>query len=112
MASKRLGKGRNASVGEKADLEQARERIRNENQRKQDEREESLKRANQFVTDLNARFADWYYVISEDEYKRVHLGQNDLIRESAAAAETGFGIDAFRQLQKEGLKKVAEEGSD
>lgn len=96
------------TVGEKSDLELERERIRKENQRKKDEREEQLKKANQKVAELNARFADWYYVISEDEYKNVHLGRNDLIMESATAKDEGFGVDAFRQLQKEGLKKEPE----
>jgi hypothetical protein len=27
---------------------------------------------------LNARFADWYYVIAEDSFKKIHLGKNDL----------------------------------
>ena len=97
-----------ASIGDRSDLELERERVRKENQRKKDEREEKLNNAKQWVSFLNGRFADWYYIISEDEYKRVHLGQNDLIRESDTAAETGFGIDAFRQLQEEGLQKDSE----
>ncbi len=96
------------SVGEKSDLELERERVRKENQRKKDEREEQLKKANQQVAELNARFADWYYVISEDEYRNVHLNRNDLIMESAQAKEEGFGIDSFRQLQQEGLIKKPE----
>ena len=97
-----------ATVGEKSDLELERERVRKENQRKKDEREEQLKKANQQISELNARFADWYYVISEDEYKNVHLGRNDLIKESATAKEEGFGIDSFRQLQQEGIEKKPE----
>ncbi len=68
---------------EKTDLELERERIRKENQRKQDERDEKLKKANTQIAELNARFADWYYIISEDEYKKVHLGRNDLIAEKS-----------------------------
>jgi hypothetical protein len=92
-----------ADIGDKSDLALQRERIRKENQRKKDEREEKLRQANQRINELNSRFADWYYVISEDEFKRVKLSHNDLIRESAAAREFGFGIDAFRQLQQEGI---------
>lgn len=91
------------------DLELERERINKDNQRKQDEREEQLKTANRIVAELNARFADWYYVISEDEYKRVRLARRDVIRESAAAREQGFGVDAFRQLQQEGLQLKSDE---
>jgi hypothetical protein len=93
------------SEDERSELELERERIRRENQRKQDQREEALNRANQRVELLNARFADWYYIISEAEYKKIHLGRDDLIRESAAAKEEGFGIDAFRKLQQDGLSR-------
>lgn len=93
------------SAAEKADLELQRERIRRENQRIKDEREEQLNEARQMISALNARFADWYYIISEDQYKNVHLRRNDLIRESAAAKQEGFGIDAFRQLQEEGIRQ-------
>ncbi len=96
------------SVGAKSDLELERERIRKENQRKQDERDEKLKKARQKVAELNSRFADWYYVIAEDEYKKIHLGRNDLIKETATAKEEGFGIDSFRQLQQEGIEKKEE----
>jgi hypothetical protein len=86
-----------------SELELQRERILRENQRKKEEREEALNQAKQRVEMLNNRFADWYYVIAEDEYQKIHLGRNDLIRESAAAKEEGFGIDAFRKLQQDGL---------
>lgn len=97
--------GNNAAATEKADLELERERVRKRNQRLKDERQERLSEARQIVSRLNARFADWYYVISEDQYQRIHLRRNELIRESETAKEEGFGIDAFRQLQKEGLRE-------
>lgn len=93
------------ATGEKTDLELERDRIRKENQRKKDEREEKLKKANQQVAELNARFADWYYIISEDEYKKIHLRRDDLIKEKESAKEEGFGADAFRNMKQEGLKK-------
>jgi len=97
--------GKEAPKEEKTDLELERERIRKENQRKQDERDEKLKKANTQVAELNARFADWYYIISEDEYKKVHLGRNDLIAEKSSAAAEGFGVDALRQLEKDGIQE-------
>ena len=96
------------SVGEKSDLELERERVRKENQRKQDERDEKLKKANKKIAELNARFADWYYIIAEDEYKKVHLGRSELIKEKASAKEEGFGVDSFRQLQDDGLEEKPE----
>ena len=97
------------SAAAKSDLELERERIRKENQRKQDERDEKLKKANQKIAELNARFADWYYIIAEDEYKKIHLGRTNLIKEKASATEEGFGIDSLRQLEKEGLQETKKE---
>lgn len=82
-----------------------RDRIRKENQRKMDEWKEKKEKAEQSVAELNARFADWYYVISEDVYKKLHLSRTDIIKEGEKAAEQGTGLDAFRKLEKEGLKK-------
>ncbi|MHB8862379.1 MAG: DUF4340 domain-containing protein [Pirellulaceae bacterium] len=90
--------------GEKTDLELERERIRKENQRKQDERDEKLKKATERISELNARFADWYYIISEDGYKKIQLGRNDLIAEKQSATQEGFGVDSLRQLEEEGIK--------
>ncbi len=98
-------KDKKKSDADKTDLELERERIRKENQRKKDERAEKLKKAKQKVAELNARFADWYYIISEDEYKKIHLRRNDLIKEKESAKTQGIGPDAFRQLKEEGLKK-------
>jgi hypothetical protein len=107
----KAAKDQPAGEEEKSELELARERIRKENQRKKDEREEELKTANQRIRELNARFGDWYYIIAEDEYHKIRLGRDDLIKELESAAEEGFGIDAFRKLQKDGLKKEAEAGA-
>jgi hypothetical protein len=82
-----------------------REQIKRENDRKLKEWEDKRKKAQGRVEELNARFAGWYYVISEDTYKKIHLGRSDIIQEGASAKETGFGIDAFRKLESEGLKK-------
>ncbi|MBM4005516.1 MAG: DUF4340 domain-containing protein [Planctomycetes bacterium] len=86
-----------------ADVE--RERIKKSNERKMSEWRDRKKKAADKVADLNDRFADWYYVISEDSYKKVHLGRADIVREATKAKDEGFGIDAFRKLEKDGLKK-------
>ncbi|MEA1950928.1 MAG: DUF4340 domain-containing protein [Planctomycetota bacterium] len=60
-------------------LKAERERIEKENQRKTDEYEEQIAKAKEKVNELNARFADWYYVISNSIYEKIHLGRNDII---------------------------------
>jgi len=84
-----------------------RERVKKDNERKMNEYRDRRKKAETRVAELNARFADWYYVVSEDVYKKIHLVRSDIVKESATAKEEGFGIDAFRKLEDEGLKAAA-----
>jgi len=81
-----------------------RERVKKENQRKLDEYRNKKQKADTRVAELNARFANWYYVVSEDVYKKIRLVRSDIVKEAATAKDEGFGIDAFRKLEEEGLK--------
>ena len=85
-------------------MQAERERIKKENERKMNAYATSGRRPRLKKAELNARFADWYYVVSEDVYKKIHLVRSDIVKESATAKEEGFGIDAFRKLEDEGLK--------
>ena len=51
-----------------------------ENHRKQDEYDEKLKAAQKRVRDLNNRFADWYYVVSDKEYAKIHLDRTSVVQ--------------------------------
>jgi hypothetical protein len=84
-----------------------RERIKKENQRKIDAHRDAKTKAESRVRELNARFADWYYVVSEDVYKKIRLTRSDIVQERATAKDEGFGIDAFRKLEEEGTKGAA-----
>jgi hypothetical protein len=95
---------------EEAKIAQERERINKENQRKIDERNEKVKKATEKVAELNTRFADWYYVVSDKQFKKIQLDLTDLIKKKEtpatdAAKDEGEGIDSFHKLQQEGLKK-------
>jgi hypothetical protein len=81
-----------------------RERIKRENDRKLTEFREKKGKAENRVKELNSRFADWYYVVSEDVYKKLRLSRTDFVKEKATASEEGFGIDAFRNLETGGIK--------
>ena len=39
-----------------------------------------VKAGQEKVKQLNERFADWYYIISDDTYKKIHLGRKDIIK--------------------------------
>jgi hypothetical protein len=101
-------KAKEADEERKRKLQEDIERIEKENQRLMDAWAEDKKKAADKVAELNSRFKDWYYIISEDVYKRVHLSRNDIIKESATARDEGFGIDAFRKLQEDGVNPPPE----
>ncbi|TVS14277.1 MAG: DUF4340 domain-containing protein [Planctomycetaceae bacterium] len=93
---------------------QERERINKENQRKLDDWNERIQNAKERVAELNTRFGDWYYVVSEDQYEKIRLPLNALIRKKDASqddddqtdllpGDDGEGIEAFRSLQEQGL---------
>lgn len=80
-------------------LEAAQERITKENQRMLDEREEKLEVARKHSAELNARFADWYYEISESTFSKLHLSIDDLIQnEDEQANPSGAGQPQFNGL--------------
>lgn len=60
-------------------LEATRERIAKENQRKIDDRNEKIAASRKKVQELNARFSDWYYVVSDAAYKKLKISRDQLI---------------------------------
>ena len=60
-------------------LEAERARIEKENKRKQEEYDQQIADGKKKVDDLNARFADWYYVISDEVYRKIHLGRDEIV---------------------------------
>lgn len=79
-----------------------RERIEKENQRKLDEYEDRLNKAREKVKELNDRFADWYYVISDDVYRKIRLGRADIVKraEDAEAEIDADTLESFNQLRQ------------
>jgi hypothetical protein len=56
-----------------------RKRIETDNQRKLDEYQNKLKQGRETVAELNARFGDWYFVVSNDVFNKLRLGRDDVI---------------------------------
>jgi len=111
----------------KAEWKAEKERIEKENQRKQDEYDRLVKEGKQHVEKLNARFADWYYVIADDMYQKVHLGRSKIVKKkekkddskehahdhhdddhdhdhAAESSKPGFTPADFDDLKKSGVK--------
>ena len=76
---------------EEAALDAEKKRVETENRRKQDQYDETIKKGKAHAKELNNRFADWYYMISEDEYKKVHVGLNDIVKKKAGT-ESASGL--------------------
>lgn len=64
-----------------------RKRIEQENQRKLDRYQATLKQGREKVKELNARFGDWYYVISDDVFQKIHLDRDDVIQKKEKQAD-------------------------
>jgi hypothetical protein len=69
------------------ELKAERERIEKENKQKQDEYQEKLKKGEERVKELNARFAGWYYVISDSVYQKIHLTRADIVKKKEEKKE-------------------------
>ena len=85
--------GQPAAPAPKSDIQRAQEeqerdaerkRIETANKQKQDQYDETVKQGQRHAKELNNRFADWYYLISEDDYKKVHVTRSDIIKKKAA----------------------------
>ena len=74
-----------------------RRRVERENRRRQEEYDEQVESGKKRVRELNGRFAAWYYIVSDEEYAKIHLSQADVVREAGAAetdpaASGGLGL--------------------
>jgi hypothetical protein len=56
------------------------DRQNKERKEKFDEWEQKIEDGTKFAEELNARFADWYYVISADSFDKIHLQRKDLVK--------------------------------
>jgi hypothetical protein len=85
-AAESLKKADEAETAAQVALENRR-RVERENRRKQDDYDDKVKAAQKRVRDLNGRFADWYYVVSDKEYAKIHLGRNSMVQKVEAKAD-------------------------
>jgi hypothetical protein len=64
-----------------------RERITKENERKQKEYDDKVKKGKEKVKELSDRFADWYYIVSDSTYRKIHLGRDEIVKKKTPAAD-------------------------
>lgn len=70
-----------------------RKAIKQRNDRKEDEYAKKIADGKQKVAQLNERFGDWYYVIPNDVFKKIHLGRDDVIKAKEAEEADGEQAD-------------------
>ena len=93
----------------------ARKLIAKENERRQNEHEENVAVGKEKVTELNNRFGDWYYVISNKVYKKIHLSRSKVINKKEVESEEketevpGAGLPGLPNLPLGGTKETAKE---
>jgi hypothetical protein len=78
-----LAKAEEAEAKAQKAIEERR-RVERENRLAQEAYDEKLEAAKKRVRDLNARFADWYYVVSDAEYAKIRLREGDVIQPKKA----------------------------
>ena len=67
------------------------QRIEKENQRRREEYEGKIAQGKKHVQELNNRFADWYYVISDDVYRKIHVGREQVVKKKDKKDAHGKG---------------------
>ena len=69
---------------------EARRAVERDNRRRQDDYDAKVKAAQRRVRDLNARFADWYYIVPTKEYAKIHLNRAAVLQPKGTdAADAG-----------------------
>ena len=76
---------RNARFEEKSEDEWTdADRTNKERKEKHDAWQASVDEGKTRVEELNARFADWYYVISSDAFDKIHSSREDLVKKKVS----------------------------
>ncbi len=88
-----LAKAEEAEAKAQAAIEKRRQ-VERDNRLAQEAYDDKVKAAAKRVRELNARFADWYYVVSDAEYAKIRLGQSDVIQPKQKEEPSASPADA------------------
>jgi len=67
------------------------ETVKRANQREQERYDTAIESGKKRVAELSDRFADWYYIISDDVYKRIRLTEENVFRIATPDSEPSWG---------------------
>jgi hypothetical protein len=85
---------KDAAAKKRAEIEAERARIEEENAHIREEYEALISAGQEEAKDLNARFGDWYFVISNDVYKKIHVDRAQVVTKKEPPAAEGEGAAA------------------
>lgn len=71
-----------------------------EYERKLDERAKKIEEGKKQVDELNERFGPWYYVISDEVYKKVRLDRSNVVKINETPAGEGDTPEDFESLKR------------
>ncbi len=80
------------------DIEQERKQVEADNKRMKEDYDAKVKEGQKKVEELNERFANWYYVISDTTYQKIHLGRDAIVKKKTkpeGQGETPSDFDAL-----------------
>jgi hypothetical protein len=78
---------------EREKLTQEKEAIERTNHREQERYDADIEQGKKRAEELSDRFADWYYVIAEDVYKKIHLTEANVFRMKSEAPDLNSLLD-------------------
>ncbi len=103
-----LADGTEAEKKEQPAADTERDKIVKEYERKMEEYKEKVKKAEEKARALNDRLGEWYYVVAEDVYDRIHLGRNKVIKTKEASRKEATDVEAFRDLEQKGIEDFSQ----
>jgi hypothetical protein len=72
-------------------IEAMRKEIEAANKTRQKDFDAKVEEGKKKAQELNERFANWFYVISDSEYQKIHLSRKDIIKKKEAPKKEGTG---------------------
>jgi hypothetical protein len=73
------------------------------NQREQERYDAAIEKRKKRASELSNRFANWYYVISDDVYKHIHLTEANVFRIATLDSEPSWGQSVIEGIDLESI---------
>jgi hypothetical protein len=99
------GDSKPAQTEEERKAEEERKKKEEERKRKLDEYNEKIKKGEARVKELNDRFADWFYIVADSVYRKIHVTRADIIKGGKPALGEGGVLEELDEIKAEGPQR-------